>query len=146
MAIQDVVNQVKDRLQTAGEQAQAVAKAAFEANKKAFEVVSSGVEALAKAQSQAAKDLFAEAKESFNKAKTAGVKAVAEKPVDFLPSKQRAIDALNEGKTLVLKTKDELVAVVKQGAEDIKGTVKPAPKKTATAKKTGAKRSVAKAA
>ncbi len=148
MAIEDVLSEVKDRLETAGEQAQSVAKTAVKQGKEVIEVVVDGVQALVKAQTAAAKDLVAEAKEIFNKAKTAGLKAVAEKPADYLPSRERAVAAFNEGKDLIVKTGDELVAVVKKGAKEIKAEITGKPVKKPTAKRATAtaKKSVAKAA
>ncbi|MGH8530553.1 MAG: phasin family protein [Nevskiales bacterium] len=146
MAIEKVLSDVQERLETAGEQAQSVAEALLEQGKQAIEVVTDGVQALVKAQTAAAKDLVAEAKETFNKAKTAGLKAVAEKPADYLPSTERAVAAFNEGKDLVVKTGKELVAVVKKGAKQIKAEItgkpvrkSPAKRSTATARKTVAK-------
>ncbi|MCI0356106.1 MAG: phasin family protein [Acidobacteria bacterium] len=148
MAIQEVLSDVQERLETAGEQAQSVAETVLEQGKKAIEVVVDGVQALVKAQTAAAKDLVAEAKETFNKAKTAGFKAVAEKPADYLPSTERAVAAFNEGKDLVIKAGEELVAVVKKGAKEIKAEITGKPvRKPAAKRSTGARKTtVAKAA
>lgn len=145
MAFQETVSEVKDRLQSTNEQVQAAAKAAVAANKQAYSVLAEGVQELAKSQQSAAKDLFAEARGSFNKAREAGVRAVADEPSDFLPSAERAVKAFEDGKTLVINTRDELVEVVKKGVNQVKAELqgqpvkkavkKVAKKATATAKK-----------
>lgn len=134
MAFQETVNEVKDRLQNTNEQVQAAAKAAVEANKKAYSVLSEGVQELAKNQQTAAKELFEEARNSFNKAREAGVRAVADEPSDFLPSSDRAVKAFEDGKTLVINTRAELIEVVKKGVNQVKAELQGKPVKQAAKK------------
>ncbi|MDN5862136.1 MAG: phasin family protein [Salinisphaera sp.] len=120
--------------------------------KKAFGVVTGGAQSLVKTEVDAAKDVFAAARASFDKARSDGVRQVANKPQAYLPdSRERIVTAYQETIDLLVKTSNELSALVTDGYKSVldgfkpkkADAKKPAPSKTAAkpaARKTASKR------
>lgn len=139
MNFEKAVNEVKGRLETVGEQAQDVAKVSFKAIKAANEVIATGVQGVVDTQTEAAKDLYVAGKESFDKAVADGLLAVVKAPIEYLPeSRETIVDAFNDTVTVVTKTGEKLVKVVKHGYGDVVATFngKPVRKARKTVRKT----------
>ncbi|PWN57864.1 phasin family protein [Abyssibacter profundi] len=149
MEIQVVINDVKGKAETYAAQAQDVFKTSVEVAKQANGIFVGSVQTLAKTESAAAKDLYDAALASFEKAKKAGVKAVANEPVEYLPNgKDRIVTAYSDSVKVVTKARTDLEKVFEKGFDTIQvqlGLKKPAPKKRATtaAKKAPAKTTAA---
>lgn len=140
MAIQNIINDVKTRVENARKPYREAFKAYVDVQKKALNVVSSGVQSLAKTETNAAKDVFAAARASFDKARKDGVRQVASQPQAYVPeSRDRIVSAYKETIDLLVKTGNELGDVVTKGYNNVfnKLTGKAAPKKSggSTAKK-----------
>ena len=138
MNFEKAVNEVKGRLETVGEQAQDVAKVSFNTLKAANDVVISGVQGLVETQTEAAKDLYTAGKASFDKAVADGLLAVVKAPIEYLPEgRETIVDAFNDTVTVVTKTGEKLVKVVKHGYDGVVATFngKPVRKARKTARK-----------
>ncbi|MBI2383004.1 MAG: phasin family protein [Gammaproteobacteria bacterium] len=140
MNIETVVNDVKGRLEVVGTRAQGAAEASIETLKLANDVLLNGVQGVVKTQTEAGKALFEAGKASFEKAKTAGLVAVVQNPIEYLPEgKDTIVGAFDETVKIATKTGEELVKVVKTGYETV--AAKVAGKTTAKrAKAAGGKR------
>ena len=143
MEIQTVITDVKGKAEVYAGQAQDVFKTSVEVVKKANGIVVGSVQTLAKTESAAAKDLYDAAVASFEKAKQDGVKAVATKPVDYLPSGSDRISTAYSGSVKgVTKARTDLEKVFEKGFDTIQIQLglkaKPAPKKRAAPAKTTA--------
>ena len=139
MNIEKAVNEVKDRLETVGEQAQDLAKVSLKTIKAANEIVVEGVQDLVTLQTAAAKDLYTVSKQSFDKAVAAGLVAVVKAPVEYLPDgRETIVGAFNESVDTFAKTGEKLVKVVKTGYRHAAATLtgKPVRKTTTRARKT----------
>ena len=142
MNIEKAVNEVKGRLETVGGQAQDVAKVSFKTLKAANDIVVTGVQGLVETHSEAAMDLFNAGKQSFEKAVADGLLAVVKAPIEYLPEgRETIVDAFNDTITVVTKTGEKLVKVVKHGYSDVVATFngKPARKARKTVRKTARK-------
>ncbi len=147
MDVQTIVNDVKGRVEPYVAKGQEVVTLSVDTLKKANGIVAEGVQTLVKTQVGASKDLFAAVQTSFDKAKTAGIKAVAASPIEYLPEgRELVISAYNDTVTLVSKTSGEVAKVVKAGFESVSasfgGSAKPAAKKAPrkTARKAATKK------
>ncbi|MES1943148.1 hypothetical protein PC39_03457 [Salinisphaera sp. PC39] len=154
MAIQNIFNTVKGRVETARKQSREAFKAYMDTQKKALDVVSANAQSLAKTEIGAAKDVYAAAKASFEKARQDGVRQVASKPQDYVPaSRDTVVSAYKETLDLLVKTGNELSTVVNKGYKSVRDKLtgkKPAARKTAakrksttTTRKTTARKSTA---
>lgn len=141
MTVQTIVNDVKGRVEPLVAKGQQVVNLSVDTLLKANDVVVDGVQTVVKTQIEAGKDLLAVFQSSFEKAKTAGIKAVAAAPADYLPAgRERVVSAYNDTLTVVGKTSGEVVKIVKHGYETVSAKLSGAPaKKKAPAKKTAAK-------
>ncbi|HUS24705.1 MAG TPA: phasin family protein [Candidatus Binatia bacterium] len=131
MTLDKAVNEVKGRLEDVGAQAQGVAKVSYKTIKAANEVVIEGVQDLVKTQTEAAKDLYTLSKHSFDKAYAAGLLAVAQSPIEYIPDgRDTIIGAFTESVETFTKTGEKLAKVVKTGYRDVSATFggKPARK------------------
>lgn len=143
MKIQEIVSDVRTRVESAGKQYQDAFKAYVDAQKKAFGIVSKNGQTLANTEIGAAKNVFAAAKASFDKARTDGVRKVANNPQAYVPNgRDQIISAYKDTIDLLVKTGNELTEVVNSGYQSVRaklsGTSKRA--KASTAKRsTGAK-------
>lgn len=154
MNVETIVSDVKGRVEPIVAKGQDVVTLSFETLKLANTIVVDGVQELVKTNVDAGKDLFSAVQLSFEKAKTDGIKAVAAKPIEYLPAgKDLVVAAYSDSLGIVTKAGEELVKVVKKGFEDVsaklsgsttlsgevtkaKSTAKKAAKKaTAAAKK-----------
>lgn len=149
MSVQTIVNDVKGRVEPYVAKGQQVVTVSVDTFKKATPIVVDGVQSLVQTQIEAGKDLIAAVQGSFEKAKTAGIKAVAASPIEYLPDgRERVLSAYNDSVVLVSKTSDEIVKLVKSGFESVSATIdgeaKKAPRKTV--RKTTAKKATKKAA
>lgn len=150
MEIQVVINDVKGKAETYAGQAQGVIKTSVEVAKQANGIFVGSMQTLAKTEGAAAKDLYDAALASFEKAKKAGVKAVANKPAEYVPNgRDRIVTAYSDSVKVVTKARTDLEKVLEKGFDTIQvqlGLKKPAPKKraTSTAKKAPAKATAAK--
>lgn len=153
MAIQNLFNDVKGRVDTARKQSREAFKVYVDTQKKALDVVSSNAQSLAKTELNAAKDVYAAARASFEQARKDGVRQVASKPQAYLPSgRDTLISAYKETLDLLVKTSNELTNVFNKGYQGVLDKLtgrKPAARKTAakrksastTTRKTGARKS-----
>ena len=147
MAIQNIIKDVRARVETASKQYQEAFFATVEVNKKAFGVVNKNARSLAKTEVGAAKNLYAAAQASFEKARKDGVRQVANQPSAYLPEGlDQVVAAYNQPLELLVKTGNELSDIVSKGYQTVLGKLngkKPAAKK-ATSKKAPAKKAAAK--
>ena len=134
MDINAIIKDAQARVEKLSQQAKNVADAAIDANKKALDVVTTTAQKLADTETAAAKDLYAVAKASFEKARSAGIKEVATKPAEFLPSADRAVKAYEDTIKLLSKGQDDLVKAAKKGRDNVQAAVtgKPVAVKKAT--------------
>jgi len=141
MNIEKAVNEVKDRLETVGEQAQDLAKVSLNTLKAANEIVVEGVQDLVTLQTAAAKDLYTVSKQSIDKAVAAGLVAVVKAPIEYLPDgRETIVGAFNESVETFAKTGEKLVKVVKTGYKQAAATITGKPVRKAThARKTARK-------
>jgi hypothetical protein len=151
MGVQTIVNDVKGRVEPLVSRGQEVVSVSVDTLIKANDLILSGVQTVVQTQIEAGKDLFAAAQSSFEKAKTAGIKAVASSPADYLPEgRERVVSAYNDTLSAVNKTSDDVVKVVKKGyasvAAQIKGGPVAAPKRAAAKTVRKAKSTVKRAA
>lgn len=120
MGVETIVNDVKGAVQPYVVKGQDVVTLSFETIKQANIVVVEGVQELYKTNFDAGKDLFAAAQSSFEKARTDGLKAVATKPVEYIPDgRDVVVAAYKDSFSIVTKTGEELLSVVKKGYEDV---------------------------
>lgn len=142
MNVENIVSDVKGRVEPIVAKGQDVVVAGFETLKSANSIVLEGVQSLVQTQVEATKDLFELAQTSFEKARTDGLKAVAADPIAYLPEgRERVLSAYNDSVAVFSKTGDELVKTIKQGYETISSKLAgdaAAPKKK-TVKRTAAK-------
>jgi hypothetical protein len=156
MGVETIVNDVKGAVEPYVAKGQDVVTLSFETFKQANTVVVDGVQELFKTNVDAGKDLFAAAQTSFEKAKADGLKAVASKPIEYIPDgRDVVIAAYKDSFSIVTKTGEELFSVVKKGYEDVaakltgsttvsaetkkvKSTVRKTAKKAATSAKKAA--------
>ena len=128
MKFEQAVNEVKGRLESAGAQAQDVAKVSFKTIKAANNIVVIGVQGLVETNTEAAMDLYAAGKQSFDKALADGLLAVVKAPIEYLPEgRETIVDAFNDTVTVVTKTGEKLVKVVKHGYGDVVATFNGKP-------------------
>lgn len=138
MTVQTIVSDVKGRVEPLVAKGQEVVTVSVDTLLKANDVVVDGVTTVVKTQVEAGKDLFAAAQASFEKAKSAGIKAVVASPIEYLPDgRERVVSAYNDTVTVVTKTGEEVVKIVKEGYETVTATLTGAPvaAKAAPAKK-----------
>ena len=120
MGVETIVNDVKGAVEPYMVKGQDVVTLSFETIKQANTVVVEGVQELFKTNVDAGKDLFAAAQTSFEKARTDGLKAVAAKPIEYLPEGREVVfAAYKDSFSIVTKTGEELLSVVKKGYEDV---------------------------
>ncbi|MGH8517008.1 MAG: phasin family protein [Panacagrimonas sp.] len=151
------MNDVKGAVEPFVAKGQDVVTVSLETFKQANTVVVEGVQELFKTNVDAGKDLFAAAQTSFEKARTDGLKAVASKPIEYIPDgREVVVAAYKDSFSIVSKTGEELFSVVKKGYEDVaakltgsttvSGEVKKAKstaRKTVKKATTGAKKAAA---
>lgn len=136
--LETVGEQVKGRLEQAGEQAQGVAKVSIETLKAANDVVIAAVQTLVKTHTEAAKDLYIAGKQNLDKAFSAGLLAVATNPIEYIPDgRDTIVGAFNDTVETFTKTGEKLVKVVKNGYGDVAAafTGKPVRKAKRAARK-----------
>ena len=156
MGVETIVNDVKGAVEPYMVKGQDVVTLSYETFKQANTVVVEGVQELFKTNVDAGKDLFAAAQTSFEKARTDGLKAVATKPIEYIPDgRDVVVAAYKDSFSIVTKTGEELLSVVKKGYEDVaakltgsttvsgevkkaKSTVRKTAKKATTAAKKAA--------
>lgn len=156
MGVETIVSDVKGAVEPFVAKGQDVVTVSFETIKQANTVVVEGVQELFKTNVDAGKDLFAAAQTSFEKARTDGLKAVASKPIEYIPDgREVVVAAYKDSFSIVTKTGEELFSVVKKGYEDVaakltgsstvsgevkkaKSTVRKTAKKATTAAKKAA--------
>lgn len=120
MGVETIVNDVKGAVEPYVAKGQDVMTLSFETFKQANTVVVEGVQELFKTNVDAGKDLFAAAQTSFEKARTDGLKAVATKPIEYIPDgRDVVVAAYKDSFSIVAKTSEELFGVVKKGYEDV---------------------------
>lgn len=140
MNLQSVVDDVKGRFEGLTSQGQKAAKVSLDTLKQANEVVVDSVQSLVKGNADAAKDLFSSAKSGFDKARADGVKAVVSAPTSYLPPRDKFVGVLKDSRSIVIKTSDDLVKLVKEGYSSINGDIDDVAKEVkASARKTASK-------
>lgn len=123
--VEPIVADVKGRVEPIVAKGQNVVTASVDTFKKATPVVVEGVQSLVKTQIGAGKDLLDVFQGSFDKAIAAGIKAVATSPIEYIPDgRQCLISAYNDTVSLMTKTGDELVKIVKEGFDTVSATLK----------------------
>lgn len=149
MAIQDIIKDVRSRVESAGKHYQDAFYATVDVNKKAYGIVKTNALSIANTEVGAAKNLFAAAQASFDKARKDGVRKVANQPANYVPqSRDQVLAAYKQTIELLVKTGNELTDVATKGYQTVLGKLngkKSAAKKT-TAKKAPAKKAAAKKA
>lgn len=144
MAIQELFDDVKGRVDTARKQSREAFKAYLDTQKKALDVVSSSAQTLAKTEIGAAKDVYAAAKASFDKARQDGIRQVAGRPRAYLPASRETLTAAyRETLDLLVKTGNELSTVFNKGYRSVRDKLagkKPAARKTAAKRSTAARK------
>lgn len=144
MAIQELFNDVKGRVDNARKQSREAFKAYIDTQKKALDVVSGNARTLAKTEIGAAKDVYAAAKASFDKARRDGVRQVAGQPRAYLPAGRETLAAAyRETLDLLVKTGNELSTVFNKGYRSVRDKLtgkKPAARKTAAKRATPARK------
>jgi hypothetical protein len=120
MGVETIVNDVNGAVEPYVVKGQDVVTLSFETLKQANTVVVEGMQELFKTNVDAGKDLFAAAQTSFEKARTDGLKAIASKPIEYIPDgRDVVIAAYKDSFSIVTKTGEELLSVVKKGYEDV---------------------------
>lgn len=138
MAIQDIIKDVRTRVETTGKQYQDALQAYVDANKQAFNVVSSNAQSLANTEVDVAKSLYAAAQSSFEKARKDGVRKVAGQPGEYVPEgMDQIVSAYKQTIDTLVKTRKELTDVATSGLQAVRSklTGKKAPAKTTAAAK-----------
>lgn len=158
MDIQEIIKDAQDRVELANKRAQAAGKAAQASGNKVVDITRKSATQLADRNSQAARDAYEALVASIKKAREAGVKEVATKPADFLPSDLRdlAVSAYNDNTKLLTKTGKDLQKAARQGVDKVRAELtgakkaparKAAPKQATTAaRKPAARKAPAKKA
>lgn len=144
MNLQTVVDDVKGRVEGLSNQSQKMAQVSISTLKQANEVVTDNVRSLFQGNTDVARDLYASARSGFEKARADGVKAVVADPISYLPPRDKFFDAFKDNRSIVVKTGDDLVKLVKEGISAINGDIedvatevkKSASKARSTARKT----------
>lgn len=142
MKIQEVVSDVRGRVEGTGRQYQDAFMAYVDVQKKMLNVVTRNGQTLAGTEIGAAKNVFAAARASFDKARKDGVRKVASEPQAYVPNgRDQIVSAYKDTIDLLLKTGSELTDIAFDGYRSVLGKLngKPARKK-APARKTTAKR------
>lgn len=120
MNVETIVSDVKGAVEPYVAKGQDVVTLSFETLKQANSIVIDGVQGLVKTNLDAGKGLYSAAQSSYEKIKLDGIKAVAAKPVAYLPEgKTLVISAYKDTVTIVTKTGEELYGVVKKGFGDV---------------------------
>ncbi len=147
MQFQEIVTDVKVRFEKVSTKAQDLAKTSLDTFKQANGVVVESAKTVAKSQQGVAKELFGAAKASVAKAREAGLQEVVAKPVDFLPAgKDQIVKAFEETRDTLVKTRNELSKLLKDGYNAIIVEINGKPAKKAPVKRAAAKKAPAKVA
>ncbi|NGY05188.1 phasin family protein [Solimonas terrae] len=145
MSVEAIVNDVKTRADVVVSRGQEVIEAGVETLVAANTIVVEGVQELVQTNVGAGKELATLVQASVTKAKTDGFKAVAAKPIDYLPEgKTTVVTAYSDSVKIVSKTGGELAKTLKSGVETITAKIQGQAPVVAKAKKT-AKKTVTKA-
>jgi|GEM_PF-595214 len=135
MNIQNIVSDVRSRVETAGRNYQDAFKAYVDAQRKAVGVVTKNGQTLANTEIGAAKNVFAAARASFDKARNDGVRKVARNPQTYVPNgRDQIVSAYKDTIDLLVRTGTELTDVVSNGYKSVLdklGNVPAKSKKTA---------------
>lgn len=148
MKIQEIVSDVRTRVESAGKQYQDAFKAYIDTQRKAFGVVKNNGQTLANTEIGAAKNVFAAAKASFDKARTDGVRKVANNPQAYVPNgRDQIVSAYKDTIDLLVRTGNELTDVFSTGYKSVVGKLstrpakKSAPKRSTKSKTTAGRKS-----
>ena len=148
MNLQTVVEDVKGRVEGLTNQGQKVAKVSLNTLKQANGVVTDNVRSLYRGNTDVVRDLLTSAKSGFEKARADGVKAVVAAPISYLPPRDRVLDAFKDSRSIVVRTSDDLVKLVKEGIAAVNGDtddVVVEAKKTVRKSRSTARKTVKKA-
>lgn len=142
MKIQEIVSDVRGRVEDAGKQYQGAFMAYVDAQKKALNVVTKNSQTLAGTEIGAAKNVFAAARASFDKARKDGVRKVASEPQAYVPNgRDQIVSAYKDTIDLLVKTGNELTDIVSNGYKSVLGKLNGKPvQKKAPARKAATKR------
>lgn len=154
MNIQNIVSDVRSRVESAGRNYQDAFKAYVDAQRKAVGVVTKNGQTLANTEIGAAKNVFAAARASFDKARADGVRKVARNPHTYVPNgRDQIVSAYKDTIDLLVRTGTELTDVVSNGYKSVLGKLGTAPTKpkkagrrTASAASSAAKKTPSKTA
>lgn len=143
MKIQEIVSDVRSRVETAGKQYQGAFKAYIDTQRKAVGIVTKNSQTLANTEIGAAKNVFAAAKASFDKARNDGVRKVARNPQTYVPNgRDQIVSAYKDTIDLLVRTGNELTVVVSTGYKSVldvlAGTPTKKDAKTTTTRKKSA--------
>lgn len=145
MSVEAIVSDVKTRADVVVTRGQEVFEAGVETLSAANTIVVEGVQELVQTNVGAGKELATLVQASVNKAKTDGLKAVAAKPIAYLPEgKTTVVTAYSDSVKIVSKTGGELAKTLKSGVETITAKIQGQAPVVAKAKKT-VKKTVTKA-
>lgn len=145
MSVEAIVSDVKTRADVVVTRGQEVFEAGVETLSAANTIVVEGVQELVQTNVGAGKELATLVQASVTKAKTDGLKAVAAKPIAYLPEgKTTVVTAYSDSVKIVSKTGGELAKTLKSGVETITAKIQGQAPVVAKAKKT-VKKTVTKA-
>ncbi|WP_353249672.1 hypothetical protein [Salinisphaera sp. T31B1] len=131
MNIQNIVADVRSRVETAGRNYQDAFKAYVDAQRKAVGVVTKNGQTLANTEIGAAKNVFAAARASFDKARADGVRKVARSPQAYVPNgRDQIVSAYKDTIDLLVRTGNELTDVVSSGYKSVLGKLGSTPAST----------------
>lgn len=124
MRIQEIVSDVRSRVETVGKQYQGVFKTCIETQRKAIGVMTRNGQTLANTEIGAAKNVFAAARASFDKARTDGVRKVANDPQAYVPNgRDQIVSAYKDTIDLLVRTGNELTDVLTSGYKSVLDTL-----------------------
>lgn len=120
MAIQGLGDNVKDRVEAVGQQTQDVMQAYFNTTRQFYNVVFDNAQTLAQAEYRAAKGWADATASHMNEVRSGGVEQIAFVPVKLWPlSREHLFGAYEVASEHFVKTRDELLDVIRQGYRSV---------------------------
>lgn len=127
MNLQTVVEDVKGRVELLSTHGQKVAEISIGSLKQAGEIVAGTFQTLVSDNTSAAKEIYSAALTGFEKAKADGLKAIATKPVSYLPTTDLVVGPFQNTVTVVSKSGDKLYRVAKTSLTTIQAQLSGKP-------------------
>lgn len=125
MAMQGLGDNVKGRVEAVGQQTQDVMKVYFNTTRQFYTVVFDNAQTLAHAEYRAAKGLVDATASHLDEARSGGVEQFAFVPVKLWPlGREHLFDAYEEAREHFVKTREELLDVVREGYRSVWGLIR----------------------